>query len=236
MKDLDEASFILDISIHKDRSRNLLGFSQKIYIERVLKRFNMQDCKPQDVPITKDETLKKAQCPMTDIKRESVRDVPYASVVGSLMHAQVCTRPDIAFAVGLLERFLSNPRHDHWVATKKVLRYLKGTKDYMQTYKRVENLELVGYTNSDYADFEADRKSTSGYIFMLAGSAVSWKSVKQILMTSSTMHTEYITCFGAFTQAAWLHNLITEMSVVDSITRPIQLCYNNLVLDVCPRS
>ena len=102
-----------------------------------------------------------------------MQNIPYASVVGSLMYSQVCTRPDIAFAVGMLGRYQSNSGLDHWKAAKKVLRYLKGTKDYMLIYRRTDNLEVVGYSDSDFAGCVDSRKSTSGYVFMLAGRAVS---------------------------------------------------------------
>ncbi|RVW28514.1 Retrovirus-related Pol polyprotein from transposon TNT 1-94 [Vitis vinifera] len=98
--------------------------------------------------------------------------------VESLMYAQVCTRPDIAFAVGMLRRYQSNPGKDHWKAAKKVMRYLQGTKDYKLMYIRTNNLEVVGYSDSDFAGCFDSRKSTFGYIFILAGGAISWRSVK----------------------------------------------------------
>ena len=78
-----------------------------------------------------------------------MENIPYASIVGSLMYAQTCTRPDISFAVGMLGRYQSNPGLDHWKATKKFLRYLQGTKDHMLTYWRSSHLEVIGYTDSD---------------------------------------------------------------------------------------
>jgi hypothetical protein len=88
--------------------------------------------------------------------------IPYSSVVGSLAYAQVCTRPDIAYVTGMLGRYLNNPGHDHWKAVKKVLRYLQGTKDYKLTYRRSDHLEVVGYSDSDFAKCKDDNKSTSG--------------------------------------------------------------------------
>ncbi|GAV77853.1 hypothetical protein CFOL_v3_21321, partial [Cephalotus follicularis] len=137
------------------------------------------------------------------------------------------TRPDIAFAVGLLGRYQSNTGHDHWVAAKKVLRYLKGTRDFILTYRRVEDLQLVGFTDSDFAGCQDDRKSTSGYIFMMADGAVSWKSAKQILIASSTMQAEFVECYGAATQAVWFRNFMRTFTVVDFVSRPIQLYCDN---------
>ena len=124
MKDLREAYFMLGIEIYRDRSQNLLRLSQRAYINRVLKRLNMQTCKTGDVPIVKEDKLSNEQCPKIDLEKDAIKTIPYASVVGSLMYAQVCTRPYIAFIVNVLGRYLSNPRHDHWVAAKKVMRYL----------------------------------------------------------------------------------------------------------------
>ena len=98
--------------------------------------------------------------------------VPYSSVVGNVMYAQVCTRPDIAFVVGVLGRYLSDPGQSHWKAAKKVLRYLQGTKDLMLTYRHTDTLEVVGFSDSDYAGCMDDRRSTSGYIFMMVEGAV----------------------------------------------------------------
>lgn len=147
----------------------------------------MQDCSHGDVPIVKGDKLNKNQCPRNDVEKECMKNTPYASAVGSLMYAQVCTRPDIAFAVSVLSRFQSNPGPEHWKAAKKVMRYLKKTKDFMLVYKQSDYLQVVGYSDSDFAGCPDDLKSTSGYVFLMAGGAISWKSCKQTLVTSSTM-------------------------------------------------
>ena len=153
--------------------------------------------------------------------------VPYSSIVGSLMYAQVCTRPNIAFIFGLLGRYLSDPSQSHWKATKNVLRYLQGTKDLILTYRRIDTLEVVGLNDSDYAGFMNDKKSTSGYIFMMAERVVLWKSVKQILTTSSTMEAEYVMCYQATCHAIWLWNFISALEVVHFISIPLNLFCDN---------
>ncbi|EOY03950.1 Retrotransposon protein, Ty1-copia subclass, putative [Theobroma cacao] len=92
MKDFGEASYVLGIAIHRDRSRHLLGLSQSAYMDRVLKRFFMLDYKNGAVPIVKGDKLSLVQCPKNDVERESMKAIPYASAIGSLMYAQVCTR------------------------------------------------------------------------------------------------------------------------------------------------
>ncbi|XP_042966696.1 secreted RxLR effector protein 161-like [Carya illinoinensis] len=147
----------------------------------------MHSFSPGKAPIVKGDKFSKSQCPQDDNERTQMQMVPYSSVVDSLMYAQVCTQPDIAYVVG---RYLSDPGLAHWKATKKVLRYLQGTKDLVLTYWRSDILDIVGYSNANFAGCLDDRKSTSSCVFMMAEGDVSWKSVKQALAASSTMEAE----------------------------------------------
>ncbi|RVW94847.1 Retrovirus-related Pol polyprotein from transposon TNT 1-94 [Vitis vinifera] len=217
MKDLGNASFVLGIQIHRDRSRGILGLSQKAYIDKVLSRFGMSNCAPGDTPVAKGDKFSLHQCPKNELEKKDMKRFPYASAVGSLMYAQVCMRPDIAYIVGMLGRYLSNPGMDHWKKAKRVMRYLQRTKDYMLTYRRSSHLEIVGYSDSDFAGCLDSRRSTSGYIFMLAGGAVSWKSVKQTLVASSTMEAEFIACYEASNHGIWLRNFVTQLRIVDGM-------------------
>ena len=132
--------------------------SQETYINKVLERFQMKDCSPSIAPIIKGNRFNLNQCPKNDPEREQMKNIPYASVVGSLMYAQVYTRLDIAFVVGILGRYQSNPGIDHWKVAKKVMKYLQGTKDYMLMYRWTDNLEVIGYSNSDYAGYIDSQK------------------------------------------------------------------------------
>ena len=107
-----------------------------------------------------------------------MESIPYASIVGSLMYVQTCTQSYISFAIRMLGRYQSNLGMDHWKDAKKVLRYLQGTKDYMLINKRSNHLEVKGYSNSDYVDSVDSRKFTFGYMFLLVGGGISWKSEK----------------------------------------------------------
>ncbi|KAL9252945.1 Retrovirus-related Pol polyprotein from transposon TNT 1-94-like protein [Drosera capensis] len=227
MKDLGNASFVLAIQIHRDRLKGVLGISQKSYIDKVLKRNDMQDCKPGDTPVAKGDKFSLNQCPKNGFETKEMEKTPYASVVGSLMYAQVCTRPDLAYIVGILGRYLSNLRIYHWKAAKRVMRYLQRTKDYMLTYRRSDQLEIIGYTDSDFAGCQDSLKSTSGYIYMLAGGAISWRSIKQSLTATSTMEVEFIACYEASNQGLWLRNFVTGPRIVDNIKRPLKLLCDN---------
>lgn len=227
MKDMGDASYVIGIKIHRDRSQGTLGLSQGTYINKVLERFRMGNCSPSVAPIVKGDKFSLSQCPRNNLEKELMVNIPYAYVVGSLMYAQVCTRPDIAFAVGMLGRYQSNPGMDHWKAAKKVLRYLQGTKNFMLTYKRSDHLEVVGYSDSDFNGCVDYCKSTSGYVFMMAGGAIFWRSVKQTLVATSTMEAEFVSCFEATQHGLWLKSFTEELKIVDSIARPIKIYCDN---------
>ena len=227
MKDMGEATYVIGIEIFRDRSQGLLGLSQKTYINKILERFNMEKCLAGVVPIQKGDKFNAMQCPKNELEREQMRNIPYASVVGSLMYAQTCTRPDISFAVGMLGRYQINPGLDHWKATKKILRYLQGTKNHMLTYKRSDHLKVIGYSDSDFAGCVDTRKSTFGYLFLLAEGAISWKSAKQSVIAASTMEAEFVACFKATIHGLWLRNFISGLRIVDSIARPLKIYCDN---------
>ncbi|XP_068321563.1 secreted RxLR effector protein 161-like [Pyrus communis] len=225
---MGEAHYVLGIEIIRDKKGKLLGLSQKGYIERVLTRFNIEHCNCANVPVNKGDKFSRQQSPKNELEKEKIKLKPYASLVGSLMYANICTRPNLAFIVGLLGRFQSNPGEAHWVAAKKVLRYLQRIKGYMLVYGRENTLEVVGYTDSDLAGDLDERKSTGGYIFMTNGGAISWKSAKQTIISTSTMEAEFIACFEGMKQAVWLKNFISELKVVDSVHKPLRMfCDNN---------
>ena len=112
MRDLREASYVLDILL-RDRPSGIMRLSQHTYIERILKRFNIQSCSFGKAPIVKGDKFSKSQCPHNDIERDQMKAIPYSSIVSSLMYPQVCTRPNIAFVVGVLGRYLSDPSQSH---------------------------------------------------------------------------------------------------------------------------
>jgi hypothetical protein len=140
----------------------------------------MQECKPIKVPIPFGVNLFADQCSKTHEEEEDMSRVPYASVVGSLIYAMVCTRPDIAHAVGVLSRYMSKPGKEHWTTVKRVFRYLRGTASYGLCYQGRPGLDRVvdrhGFVDADWAGDLDHRRSTSGYVFNLFGGAISWTS------------------------------------------------------------
>ena len=153
MKDLGAANYILGMEIKRDRTKRKLWLNQRKYVETILQRFNMQNSKPVKVPIPVGARLSAEQCPKTQEEEEDMSRVPYTSAVSSLMYAMICTRPDIAHAVGVLSRFISKPGKEHWTAVKRVFRYLRGTSDYGLCYQGRPGLDRVldihGFVDAD---------------------------------------------------------------------------------------
>ena len=138
----------------------------------------MQNCKSSPAPIVKGDKYRDFQCPRNQYEIDQIKVVPYASAVGSLQYAQVYTCPDLTFVTGLLDRFQSNYGTEHWKLVKKVLCYLQGMKSLMMTYRRSDSLHIVGYSDSDYAG--DDKKSTSRYVFTLAGELFHGKAQSKL--------------------------------------------------------
>ena len=149
MKDLGEASYILGIKIYRDRSKRMLGLSQSRYIDLVLKRFSMEESKRGYLPMSQGIHLSKRMSPKTPEERNIMSSIPYASAIGSIMYAMLCTRPDVAYALGIVSRFQADPGEDHWKAMKNILKYLRKTKDVFLVYGGSE-LKLEGYTDSSF--------------------------------------------------------------------------------------
>ncbi|XP_050121395.1 secreted RxLR effector protein 161-like [Malus sylvestris] len=131
---------------------------------------------------------------------DSVRQTKYASIIGSLRYATDCTRPNIAYAVGVLCRFTSNPNVEHWRAIERVMRYLMKTINFGLCYEKLPAI-LEGYSDADWNIFSEDSKATNGYVFNIVGTAVSWKSKKQTILAQSTMESEIIALATASEEA-----------------------------------
>ena len=191
MKDLGPAQQIQGMKIVRKRTKRKLWLSQEKYIERVLERFNMKSAKPVSTPLLSHLKLSKQMCPTTKEEKEGMTKVPYSSAVGSLMYAMVCIRPDISHAVGVVSRFLEDPGKEHREAVKWILRYLRGTTRDCLCFKGSDPI-LKGYTDADMAGDLDNRKSTTGYLFIFSGGAISWQSKLQKCVALSTIEAEYI--------------------------------------------
>ncbi|CAH9067875.1 unnamed protein product [Cuscuta epithymum] len=239
MKDLGDAKRILGINIVRDRSKRTLTLNQISYIEKVLSKFNMLSASPVNVPMASHFVLSKDQSPKTAPEIEKMKSVPYSSAIGSVMYLMVSTRPDIAYAVSCLSRYMSNPGLPHWNALKWLLRYLISTVKHGLIFSKcASGIELIGYVDSNYANDRDNRKSTTSYVFTLCGSCISWKSQLQPIVALSTTESEYVAATEAFKEAIWLKRLVSEIgflkkgvTIFSDSQSAIQLCKNPVFHD-----
>ncbi|GJR87473.1 retrovirus-related pol polyprotein from transposon TNT 1-94 [Tanacetum coccineum] len=210
MKDLGHAKQILGMSIIRDKTKGTLRLSQEKYIGKVLEKFNIKDAEAKCQPLGDHLKLSKKQSPKTEASRRRMAKVPYALAVGSVMYTMVCTRPDIAHAVGVVSRFMSNPGREHWESVKWLLRYLKGTSKTTFCFSRKE-VVLEGFSNSDYGGCLDSGKSTTGYVFIVGGTAVSWMYRIQKCVAMSTTEAEYMLIAEAGKELVWLKNFLEEL-------------------------
>jgi hypothetical protein len=210
MKDLGAAKKILGMRITRDRKNRKLTLSQGEYTEKVLERFRMQNAKPVSTPLASHFKLTKEMCPKTQEEIEYMSRVPYSSAVGSLMYAMVCTRPDIAHAVGVVSRYMNNPGKEHWEAVKWILRYLRGTTTHALCFGGSDTF-LQGYVDSDMAGDKDSRRRTTGYVFTIGGTTVSWISKLKKVVALSTTKAEYVAATEASKEMIWLQRFMEEL-------------------------
>nr|GEX86590.1 hypothetical protein [Tanacetum cinerariifolium] len=174
MKDLGEAAYIFRIKIYRDRSKRLIGLCQKAYIEKILKRFYMENSKRGTIPMQEKLKLSKSQGASTPAEKQRMQNIPYASAVGFIMYAVRCTRPDVAFTQNMTSRFQQNPGEEHWTAVKNILKYIRNSKDMFMVYGgNVEReLRVSCYTDAGYLTDADNLKSQTRYVFILNGGAV----------------------------------------------------------------
>ncbi|TYK28893.1 gag/pol protein [Cucumis melo var. makuwa] len=176
----------------------MLALSQASYIDKIVVKYSMQNSKRGLLPFRHGVTLPKEQCPKTPQEVQEMRHIPYASAVGSLMYAMLCTKPDICYAVGIVSRYQSNPGLAHWTAVKTILKYLRRSRDYMLVYGS-KDLIFTGYTDSDFQTDRDSRKSTSEYV-------AACEDVKEPI---------------------WLRKFLTDLEVVPNMSKPITLYCDN---------
>ncbi|KAJ9545765.1 hypothetical protein OSB04_025472 [Centaurea solstitialis] len=228
MKDLGEAAYILGIKIYRNRSKRLIRLSQSTYIDKILKKFRMDESKKGFIPMQHGIVLSKTQCPVSSQDQDKMKSVPYASAIGSIMYAMLCTRPDVAYSVSVTSRYQQNPGEPHWVAVKNILKYLRRTKDMFLVFGGSEDeISVNGYSDASFQTDRDDFRSQSGYVFTLNRGAISWKSSKQDTIADSTTEAEYIAASDAATEAVWLRNFLSDLRVVASVSRPIDIFCDN---------
>ncbi|KAL0371833.1 UNVERIFIED_CONTAM: Retrovirus-related Pol polyprotein from transposon TNT 1-94 [Sesamum calycinum] len=210
MKDLGTTKYCLGLQF--EHTKGGIFIHQSNYIEKVLKRFHMNNAHPLSTPmvVRSLDVNKDPFRPPTHNNEILGPEVPYLSAIGALMYL-ANTRPDIAFSVNLLARYSSTPTKRHWNGVKHILRYLRGTSDMGLYFERPENAKatnLVSYSDAGYLSDPHKAISQSGYVFMYGETAISWRSTKQTLVATSSNHVELIALYEAGRECVWLRSLI----------------------------
>jgi hypothetical protein len=210
LRNLGPTSWLLGMKITRDFSNHSISLSQHQYISDKLREYGFSDCSPITTPMDPGLVLQKTQS-LSDQDKEYMSKVPYLNAVGSLIYLSQCTRPDIAYAVGTLAKFNSNPAPIHWKAVKHVFRYLQGTKDYELVYKPDGEQELfITYSDSNHGACKDTGRSTGGYVVKIGTGAVSWSSKLQSVVALSTTEAEYIAAVEAGKELKWMRSLLGE--------------------------
>lgn len=203
IKDLGELKKCLGVNVNIDKCKKSISLNQKDYIEKILHKFHMSNCKTVLTPMES-----KLQ-PSGD---SYVGNFPYQQIIGCLMYLAVLTRPDIAFAVGFLSQFNNSYTKEHCAYVKRILKYLKKTKDFGLVYSHDGNSLLEGYVDSDWGGNIIDRRSYTGYCFTLSGCIISWECKKQQTVALSSSEAEYMAMTEACKEAIYLKNLQFEIT------------------------
>ena len=218
MSDLGLLSYYLGIEVKQGADG--ITLSQSAYAVKILENAGMLNCNPTATPMEARLKLGKRE------EDEVVRPFEYRSIIGSLRYI-VNTRPDLAFSVGVVSRFMEAPSRAHWGAVKQILRYLKGTTGYGCKYGRGTEAKplLLGYSDSDFAGDAADRKSTTGVVYFLGSNLVAWASQKQRIVALSSCEAEYVAAAVAACQGVWLSQLIGDL--LGTKEAPVKLLMDN---------
>lgn len=229
IKDLGPTSYLLGIKVEYDQQAKRLQLSQRQYIIDMLNHFGLQDCKPVSTPMDPGLQLRKRDAPSTKEEENEMKSIPYINAVGALMYLAIGTRPDIAYTVGKLAQFNSNPGPLHWKAVKHLFRYLQGTLELKLTYQangdQTSSQIFTAYSDADHAGCLDTRKSTTGYLIKMGTGAVSWSSKKQASVAKSSTEAEYIAASTAGQDVIWMRTLLKELGF--KVDKPSPLLMDN---------
>lgn len=207
LKDYGRVKYFLGIDVQKNE--NVIKMSQQSYVNTILQKFGLTNCNTVKTPSELSE--------FTEFEMQSKDDedekFPYRELIGALMYLCTATRPDIMNTVTKLAQFVSNPSSTHWKAAKRVLRYLKGTASYGLIYKKTGK-HVQGYCDANWGSCPIDRKSYSGYSFILGGASISWSSRKQKTVATSSCEAEYVSLAEAMKEGIYLQSILTEMNLL----------------------
>jgi histone deacetylase 1/2 len=169
MKDLGDLHFFLGMEVERDRAQHLLYINQIGYLKEILKRSRMEDCKAIEVPFDPKTKSKKIVN-----KDDEMIKFPYQQSMGSLMYTMLCTRSDLAYSISVVSQHMANPSLEHWITVKRIFQYLQGILQFKLRFGISPPQDLVRYCDADWASDLEDRRSTTRFICMIGGGAISW--------------------------------------------------------------
>lgn len=216
------ADRFIGLDIRRDRSEKKIFISQHQQITKMLKRFNLTGCNPKAIPADPNSRLTSSMGPSDQDEIEAMTAIPYREAIGCLMYIMVLSRPDVAFAVSQVAQHCQNPGPAHWRGVTRIFSYLHGTSDYELCFDGNAQENLIGYTDADYAGDLDTRKSTSGYIFIYQGGAVSWASRRQQCTSLSTTESEFVAACETAKEAVWIQRLLSEIRPYNNKPVPIR--------------
>ncbi|GKE34398.1 hypothetical protein Tco_1453720 [Tanacetum coccineum] len=190
----------------------------------------MENYKKGYTPMMEKPDYRKSQGAKTPTEVQCMQRVPYASAIGSITYVARCTRPNVAFAQNLCSHFQQNPGEIDWTAVKTILKYLRNIKDMVLVYgtKPEDELKVSCYADASFQTNKDDTKSQTGYVFILNGGVVDWKSAKQSTTAMSSTKVEYIAAAEASMEAVWMRKFIDGLGgVMPSNKRPIEMLCDN---------
>ena len=211
MKDLGKTRYGLCLQI--EYCLNGVLIHQSSYTEKVLNHFYMDKSHPlsSHMVVRSLEVTKSSFRPKEENEELLGLEVPYLSAIGALMYLANYTRPDIAFSVNLLARYSSAPTKRHWNEIKHILRYLRGTSDMRLFYSKTMEPQLLGYVNAGNLSNPHKDRSQTGYIFTYGNTAISWRSIKQTMVATSSNHLEILVMHEASRECVWLRSMIQHI-------------------------
>ena len=220
IKDMGDATVFVGMEIDRDIRAGTLRISQSRMAADIVSKYGLNDSKAKSIPLN----------PSTKLVKDTGNPLNcnlfgYSELIGSLLYLAVCTRPDLSQAVGALARYSANPMAEHWDGALGVVCYLASTISFGITYTRNHDEQLVvGYCDADFAGDLDTRRSATGYVFLMAGGAISWSSRMQPTVAASTTEAEYMAAANATKEGLWIRKLLTDF---DKPLEPIVILSDN---------
>ncbi|KAI7815493.1 Retrovirus-related Pol polyprotein, partial [Rhyzopertha dominica] len=215
-RDLGEATNILGINVTRENPKEIV-IDQVNYIKALLSEFNMSEAKGCTTPAVQDNDMEDTS--------ESFDETTYRRAIGQLQYIATCTRPDLSFTINRLSKYSNKPTQKNWQEVKRLMRYLKATQDLKLKYAKDGVTEI--YCDADWANDKDDSKSICGFVVILSGGVVSWRSKKQQIIATSTVEAEYISMFETCKQMIWIMELLNEIGLSDYLPKPCKVFVDN---------